>query len=95
MVCFYGMKEMIYRTTFALDKGTIGRLKRLSRVWHVSQAEVVRRAIALADEAAANKIDPATLLKTLHKSGKLLTHEQAKEYLSQIHNDRQSWRGEA
>jgi hypothetical protein len=94
MVCCDGMKVMAYRTTFALDKGTIERLKRLSGTWHVSQAEVVRRAIAFADEKAKAETDPAAVLRTLHKSGKLLVREQAEEYLSEVDENRRSWRGE-
>jgi Arc/MetJ-type ribon-helix-helix transcriptional regulator len=94
MVCYDGMKQMIYRTTFALDNGTVERLKHLSGAWHVSQAEVVRRAISLADEKAKAETDAAAALRTLHKSGKLLVREQAEEYLAEVHENRRSWRGD-
>ncbi len=94
MVCSDGMKHMTCRTTFALDRGTVGRLKRLSTIWHVSQAEVVRRAIALAEEKANAETDAASALRSLHKSDKLLVREEAEEYLAQVREDRRSWRGE-
>lgn len=89
------MREMAYRTTFALDRGTVGRLKRLSGVWHVSQAEVVRRAIALADEKAKRETDAVDALRALHASGQLLLREQAEAYLTQVDESRRSWRGDA
>ncbi len=92
MVCSDGMGPMSYRTTFALDRGTVERLKRLSVVWHISQAGVVRRAIALADEAASSDADPAGMLRTLHESGDLLVREQAEKYLGQVSEGRQFWR---
>lgn len=94
MVCYYGMKEMKYRTTFALDEATIGRLKHLSSVWQTSQAEVVRRSIAFADEAVAAESDPVSSLRELHASGHLLAREEAEEYLTYIREDRQSMRGD-
>ena len=85
---------MTYRTTFALDNRTIDRLKHLAGTWHISQAEVVRRAIALADEKATTETDTTALLRAIHKSGKLLAREQAEEYLADIHENRLSWRGD-
>ena len=88
------MANMTYRTTFALDNRTIDRLKHLAGTWHISQAEVVRRAIALADEKATTETDTTALLRSIHKSGKLLAREQAEEYLADIHENRRSWRGD-
>jgi hypothetical protein len=39
---------MSIRSTYALDEQSVRNIKRLSRVWGVSQAEVVRRAVRLA-----------------------------------------------
>lgn len=72
MVGFDGMKLISYRTTFALNKCTALRLERLSGLWQTSQAEVVRRAVALADEVEAASADPADALRALHDSGKLI-----------------------
>jgi len=52
-----GMPTMTHRTTFALDEATSQRLKRLAKRWNVSQAEVVRRSVDLA-ERQASRPDP-------------------------------------
>jgi len=52
-----GMPAMTHRTTFALDDATAQRLKRLATRWNVSQAEVVRRSVDLA-ERHADRPDP-------------------------------------
>jgi len=49
MLPTYGMAIMEHRTSFSLDEATILRLKKLAGIWHVSQAEVVRRALEKAD----------------------------------------------
>ena len=95
MVFNYGMANMTYRTTFALDNGTITRLKHLASAWHISQAEVVRRAIALAEEKANTESSPASLLQNLHASNQLLAREQAEDYLVELKQNRRSWRGSA
>ncbi len=87
-----GMKEMTHRTTFALDQGTARRLKRLATAWQVSQAEVVRRAVALAEESDHSEPDPAAMLRALHQSGKGLVREQAEQYLTEVSADRKNWR---
>jgi hypothetical protein len=56
----YGMATMTHRATFALDAGTISRLKKLSTLWHTSQAEVVRRSLEMAEKT--------------HSQGKEITH---------------------
>ena len=95
MVQSYGMATMTYRTTFALDNKTIGRLKHLAAAWQTSQAEAVRRAIALADEKTAAETDTTALLRAIHKSGSSLAREQGEAYLAEIHANRKGWRGEA
>ena len=94
MVWSDGMKEMTYRTTFALDKGTVGRLRHLAGLWHVSQAEVVRRAVALAEEKAEADANGADVLRSLHDSGRLLVREEAEAYLAEIDEGRRTWRGD-
>jgi predicted transcriptional regulator len=90
-----GMPSMTHRTTFALDKATAKRLRRLAALWRVSQAEVVRRAIAQAEAAASpTKPDPVTLLEELHAAGQGLDAARAEAYLEQTREDRQHWRGE-
>jgi len=92
---FDGMKTMTYRTTFALDQETAGRLRRLSAAWQVSQAEAVRRALAMAETGGPSDQDAASLLRQLHQSGKGLAREAAQDYLSTVGADRRQWRGES
>ena len=92
---FDGMKTMTHRTTFSLDQETAGRLRRLSAAWQVSQAEVVRRALAMAESSGARSADAASLLRQLHGSGEGLARESAEMYLSTVLADRQQWREES
>lgn len=88
-----GMSVMNHRTTFALDKTTAKTLKRLAGLWRVSQAEVVRRAVAQADMAAvAAKPDPVALLRQLHAAGDGLGADQANAYLTDVRKARAVWR---
>lgn len=90
-----GMPGMTHRTTFALDKLTAKRLKRLATLWRVSQAEVVRRAVAQADAiATAAKPDPVSMLQALHASGQGLDADEANAYLNEVREDRKAWRGQ-
>lgn len=89
-----GMATMTHRTTFALDERTAKRLKRLSSKWKVSQAEVVRRSLEQAEEAEAkSKPDPIELLRQLHAEDGGLAAEDAASYMSNLQEDRKSWRG--
>ena len=89
----YGMAIMTHRTTFALDDETAKRLKRLSKAWKVSQAEVVRRAVEEAERKPAVFTDPIAALRKLHESGGGLVREQADQYLAEVREDRKQWRG--
>ena len=85
---------MTHRTTFALDSATAARLKRLAATWRMSQAEVVRRAVAQAESAVpAAKPDPIAALKELHASGQGLDPRTAAAYLAQVREGRRRWRG--
>ena len=84
---------MPHRTTFALDSATAARLKRLAATWRMSQAEVVRRAVAQAESAvAAAKRDPIAALKKLHAAGQGLDPRVAATYLAQVRAGRKQWR---
>lgn len=87
------MATMTHRATFALDEGTTARIKSLAKLWKVSQAEVVRRAVSLA-EAPASKPDPVALLQQLHATGAGLPAKAAKAYLAEVREDRKKWRGQ-
>ena len=91
-----GMALMSHRTTFALDQLTAKRLRRLAALWRVSQAEVVRRAVAEAEATAlaASKPDPVALLRELHAAGEGLDIGHAEAYLSEVREERRRWRGE-
>lgn len=94
MVCSDGMAVMTNRTTFALDTETVRRLKRLATRWQVSQAEVVRRAVALAEAQPDPQIsDPVTMLRQLQESAESMDSKQAELYLRQVRADRKKWRG--
>lgn len=82
------MMTTTYRTTFALDEATARRLSRLSATWRVSRAEVVRRAVAMADEGAERPVDAAALLHNLHHSGRAMVRETADGYLADVRSAR-------
>ncbi len=91
MAHIYGMATMNKRATFALDQETILRLKKLATIWHVSQAEVVRRAI--------KKTEIEFNTKTEEKLDQLLQYHKRKEietgtadtYLEEVAENRSSW----
>jgi len=90
-----GMATMTYRTTFALDKDTRRRLKRLSDQWQVSQAEVVRRALSQAEnQHQPEKPNPIDALYSLHATGRGIARETAEKYLTEVRANREHWRGE-
>lgn len=67
------MATMTIRTTFALDPATEGAIQRLSALWQVSKAEVVRRSVANAEKEAASQatIPPLAALDWLQSNGTL------------------------
>jgi predicted transcriptional regulator len=93
MVRYDGMAVMTHRTTFALDAETIRRLKRLAKRWQVSQAEVVRRAVAQAEaQPEPQTSDPITMLRQMQESDPV-DPEKAERYLAEVYKDRKRWRG--
>jgi Arc/MetJ-type ribon-helix-helix transcriptional regulator len=87
------MATMTHRTSFSLDEGTTARIKSLAKLWKVSQAEVVRRAVSLA-EMPADKVDAVTRLQKLHADGEGLPAKAAKAYLAEAREARRQWRSE-
>ena len=82
---------MTERTTLTFDKETRQRLQTLAARWQVSQAEVVRRAVARAEEAERMASDPvADLLAFLAQGG--LDTAQVSGYLEELQEDRTRWR---
>lgn len=89
---YYGMANMVHRTTFSLDESTVARIRRLAAAWSVSQAEVIRRVVAATD--AVTNPDPVALLATLHQSGGGLNVAEGELYLATVREGRKDWRGE-
>jgi hypothetical protein len=57
------MGRMSIRATYALDHQTDQRIRRLARLWGVSQAEVIRRSVERAAEAeAGDALTPADVV---------------------------------
>lgn len=92
MVCYDGMATMTVRTTFAFDPLTIGRIKDLADRWQVSQAEAVRRAVAVAAEQSVNAVNPVEALAAYHAQGGMVA-EEANAYLAEVRENRADWRG--
>ncbi len=87
----YGMAVMEHRTSFALDEVTISRLRHLSELWRVSQAEVVRRAVERAEAQARGEIaERLERLRAFHSRGGLAA-ERAEAYLADVAADRAEW----
>ena len=88
------MASTIHDTTFAVDAATAGRLRMLAKVWHVTEAEAVKRAVSQASSAAIAEDNPVILLQQLHAKGQGLGKTVAEEYLSSVQADRQAWRAD-
>jgi hypothetical protein len=87
------MPIMTHRTTFALDATTSHRLKRLAKLWNVSQAEVVRRSVERSERTAqATKSDPVALLRELHAKGGGIAKAEADRWVAETYEDRTNWR---
>ena len=87
------MATMTHRTTFALDDVTMARIKNLAALWKVSQAEVVRRAVSIA-QSPPPASSPKTEFEKFLQSGYGLDSGVAEHYLKKARVDRQVWRGE-
>ena len=70
----------------------MSRLRRLAATWRVSRAEVVRRAVAMADADERADVRASDVLKGLQDSGAGLVREEAEAYLADVREDRHSWR---
>ncbi len=94
MVSRYGMAQMNRRTTFALDEITIQRLKTLSEILHISQAEVVRRAVEQAERDLHQRTQHKIQLLQRYVEKKGISSSEADAYLMQVAKERNHWRGE-
>jgi predicted transcriptional regulator len=87
------MANMTHRTTFALDPTTAQRLRRLAKRWNVSQAEVVRRSVELAERGReASAPDPVAGLEQLHALGAGIDKAKADQWVRDLRRDRERWR---
>ena len=84
------MANTTQRATFSLDERTLQRIRQLASLWHVSQAEVIRRAVADAEPGVAP--DSVAMLNELHSVGAGLSAAKAKAYLVDVRKDRKQWR---
>ena len=85
---------MTHRTTFALDRTTADRIDRLATRWKVSKAEVVRRAVANADQKDVPTAEAyLQALRTMQAEGRGLVREKAETYIAEVREDRRNWRG--
>ena len=87
------MATMTHRTTFTLDEATMVRIKNLAALWKVSQAEVVRRAVSIA-QSPAPATSPRISFEDFLQSGNGLDPKIAGQYLEEAREDRQMWRGQ-
>ena len=80
------MRYALIRTSMALDRGTLLALKELAKLWQVSQAEVMRRAVRRAKEDAdreASQPKPLEALEWLQGGGGL-TVPEAESFREQV-----------
>ncbi len=84
---------MTHRTTFALDDATMARIKNLAALWNVSEAEVVRRAVSIA-QTPGPALSPKIEFENFLRSGNGLDPKTAGQYLEELREDRKKWRGE-
>ena len=80
-----------HRTSFALDEDTIDRLRRLARRWRVSQAEVVRRAVRIAEDHANDQAHSVAERLDAYRAARRLNAAEADRYLDQVSHDRADW----
>jgi hypothetical protein len=91
MVYSYGMAKMNRRTTFALDEKTMLSLKKLAQFWHVSQAEVVRKAVEKAERDMEQlKQEKLKQLYRYHEK-RGMKSETAEAYLNEVAENRSEW----
>jgi predicted transcriptional regulator len=83
------MTSSLHRTTFSLDEPAVRRLHLLARRWNVSQAEVIRRALALA-ESQPYESTALQALEAFHEKGGLAA-ETAAAYLGEVSAARDDW----
>lgn len=83
------MGRMNIRATYAIDQETARRIRRLARVWGVSQAEVIRRSV---ERAAAGEsggfVTPADVVAHYISEPPPRSLEQSRELVASIRQRR-------
>ena len=75
------MSYALIRTSMALDQSTLGTLRTLSEKWHISKAEVMRRAVQKMKEDTEreeNRQTPLQALSWLQNGGGIPEAEAAR-----------------
>ncbi|HKJ84598.1 MAG TPA: ribbon-helix-helix protein, CopG family [Spirochaetia bacterium] len=80
-----------HRTSFALDEDTADRLQRLARRWRVSKAEVVRRAVKIAEDHADEQAHSVAERLDAYRAARRIDAAEADRYLDQVSHDRADW----
>jgi len=71
---------MTHRKTFIVDEATANRIKRLEALWQVTQTEVLRRALALAEDASApNESTAPPIQADLEAGYRAMAADEARE----------------
>ncbi len=91
MVYHDGMALMNKRTTFALDEETVKRLQKMARLLHISQAEVVRKAVEEAEITFNQQKQKKLLILEQYLRTKGLKPETADAYLKEVAENRLEW----
>ena len=88
------MAYRLIRTSMALDHGTLLALKELAKLWQVSKAEVMRRAVKRASEEARRETSLRKPLEALDwlQSGGGLTLNEAEAFREEVRAERQAKR---
>lgn len=84
------MARMTVRSTYALDEQTSQRIKQLAKHWHVSQAEVIRRSVKVAEEQSVQTLTPADVVKRYAEGPQLRSKTQTREMIRSL----RKWRHE-
>ncbi len=88
------MSYSLTRTSMALDQSTLLALDDLSKLWKISKAEVMRRAVRKLKEEAAREpvlLPPLDALEWLQKGGGL-SPEEAETFRCEVNEERQAKR---
>lgn len=78
------MARMSIRATYALDKATDQRIKHLAKTWHVSQAEVIRRSVQVAEEQARDTLTPADVVARYAKEELPRNKEETRQAIESL-----------